>query len=95
MIPKATLIVGILGLLLGGLVLIITLFVYATGAGHISGEEAAPGFIGGCACSFFSLIIAVVGIILVMKAKKQATLGTDTTSSAPPPPPAPPAPPTV
>jgi membrane-bound ClpP family serine protease len=72
MAGKIVLVLGILGLLLGGATLIITIILLA-GAGHVSGEEAMPGFIGGCFCSFVSLVIAVVGLVLVMKGRKPPT----------------------
>jgi hypothetical protein len=67
---KITLVLGIVGLLLSGLFLIIFGVIVATGGGRISGEEAAIPFgIGGCCC-FLSLVVAVVGLIVVLKARK-------------------------
>lgn len=87
MIPKITLIVGILGLLLGGLILVATLVIQATSNGRVAPDEAIWGYLGGCGCTFFSLIIAVVGLILVMKAQKQISSSSTTNPSPPPPPP--------
>jgi hypothetical protein len=75
MISKLVLIVGILGILLGGAVLLICVILVATQGGRVSFDEALPGMIGGCACSFVSLILAVVGLVLVLKNRKKSASG--------------------
>ena len=44
--------------------------VAATSHGRISGEEAMPGYLGSCCCTFLSLLVVVAGIALFMKGKK-------------------------
>jgi hypothetical protein len=76
--PKILLAVGIVGIIMGGIALVITA-ILAAGNGHVSPAEAAPGFLGGGCCCSLSLVLAIVGLVLVLKARKQ-----------PPTPPAPP-----
>ena len=81
MAGKILLVLGILGLLLGGAVAVIALLMLVTGGGRTSTEEAMMGIIPGCGCSFVSLVLAVVGLVLVMKARKKVasmTAGTVT-----------------
>lgn len=40
--------------------------------GAISGDEAAPGFLGSCCCFFVSMAIAVGGGVAMASAKKKA-----------------------
>lgn len=49
----------------------------ATSNGRISGDEAAPGYLGSCCCTFISLLITVGGIGVFIKGKKdrEANLG--------------------
>lgn len=64
----------------GGLLTLITAAVGLFGAFHvildprgkISGDEALPAMIGGGCCSFMSLAIAVVGIVLVVRSRSAA-----------------------
>jgi hypothetical protein len=74
---KITLILGIVGLLLSGLFLIIFGVIVATSNGRISGDEAVPGFIGGGCCCFLSLVVAVVGLIFVLKSRKAPSAPAD------------------
>jgi hypothetical protein len=89
MIRMGTLIVGLVGLVLGGLVLLGSFILSATSGGKISFEEALPGMIGGCACSGISLLIAAVGLVLVLQARKAAGAAVADASgptTSPPPP---------
>jgi hypothetical protein len=70
MLRMGTLIVGLIGLVLGGLVLLVSFVLSATSGGKISTEEALPGIIGGCACSGFGFLLAAVGLVLVLQARK-------------------------
>lgn len=72
MFGKIALALGILGILLGGLVLIVSVILPIATDGKTSWEEAMFGIIPGAIVLFFSLIIAVVGLILVMKNRKKA-----------------------
>ena len=70
MIGKIVLILGILGVLLGGLVLIISLILPIATDGRTSWEEAMIGIIPGAVVLFFSFIVAVIGLIVVIKGRK-------------------------
>ncbi len=72
MFGKIALILGILGILLGGLVLIVSLLLPVLTDGRTDWDEAIFGIIPGAVVLFFSLIIAVVGLILVLKNRKKA-----------------------
>lgn len=72
MFGKIALVLGILGILLGGLVLIVSLLLPVITDGRTSWEEALLGIIPGAVVLFFSFIIAVVGLILVLKNRKKA-----------------------
>lgn len=84
------LIVGLLGLLLGVGTLIVMIFL-VSGGGHVSMEEAIPGFIGGCFCSFVSLVLAVIGLLMVLQNRK-STASSSLPPNSPPTPPMPPMP---
>jgi hypothetical protein len=70
---KAMLIVGILGAALGALISVFFLILPAFS--HTSGNEAMPGILGGCCCSLVFLVMAIVGLVLVLKARKAAEAG--------------------
>ncbi len=65
----AVLVIGILGVLLGLLVTIISVILPSL-TRNVSVNEAIPGIIGGVVVLFFSLIIAIVGLVLVIKGRK-------------------------
>ena len=66
----AVLVLGILGILLGLVVTIISLALPALTSNKVNFGEALPGIIIGVLILFISLIIAVVGLVLVLKKKK-------------------------
>ncbi len=72
MFGKIALVLGVLGVLLGGLVLIVSLLLPVLTDGRTSWEEALLGIIPGAVMLFFSFIIAVVGLVLVLKNRKKA-----------------------
>ena len=73
MIGKIVLVLGILGILLGGLVLGISLLLPVVTDGRTSWEEAMLGIIPGAVVLFFSFVVALIGLIVVlMKRKKVA-----------------------
>lgn len=72
MFGKIALVLGILGVLLGGLVLIVSLLLPVITDGRTSWEEALLGIIPGAIVLFFSFILAVIGLILVLKNRKKA-----------------------
>lgn len=67
---KLPLILGILGMLLGGAILVVSLLLPPLTNGRTSWEEAMLGIIPGALILIASLVVAVVGVvILVMKRK--------------------------
>ena len=72
MIGKIILILGILGILLGGAVLIISLLLPVITDGRTSWDEAVLGIIPGAVVLSFSFIIAIVGLIVVLMKRKKA-----------------------
>ena len=66
----AVLVLGILGILLGLIVTIISLALPSLTSNKVNFGEALPGIIIGVLILFISLIIAVVGLVLVLKKKK-------------------------
>ena len=71
---KVALILGILGMLLGGGVFLVSMLLPVLTDGRTSWEEALLGIIPGAVVSSFSFILAVVGVILIMmKRRKRAT----------------------
>ena len=65
----AVLVLGILGILLGLAVTIIFLALPSI-TRNVSSSEAIPGIIIGILVLFISFIIAVIGLVLVLKKKK-------------------------
>ena len=84
---KIVLGVGILGCLLGGVITIITLVLHVSSDGNIADDEAIWGYLGGGCCCSLSLVLAVVGLVFVLKSRKKPDGG----AGLPPAPPAPPA----
>ena len=76
MIGKIVMIVGILGVLLGGAVLLISLLLPVLTDGRTSWDEALLGIIPGAFVLAISFIIFVGGLIIVMvqRKKKQSRL---------------------
>ncbi len=69
MIGKVFLILGILGILLGGAITLIS-FLLPTMTRNINMREAMPGLIVGIAVLIISFVPALVGVILIMMRKK-------------------------
>ena len=67
----AVLVIGILGILLGLIVTGISLALPELTSNKVNFNEALPGIIIGVVVLFFSFIIAVIGLVLVLKKKKQ------------------------
>ena len=76
MIGKIIMIIGILGVLLGGTVLLISLLLPVVTEGRTSWDEAILGIIPGAIVLAGSFIIFAGGLILVLvqRKKKQARL---------------------
>ncbi|NCQ36276.1 hypothetical protein GW813_14615 [bacterium] len=51
----------------GGLIFAV---IAATSHGRISGDEALPGYLTSCCCSFSSLLVVVVGVAVFIMGKK-------------------------
>lgn len=76
MIGKIIMIVGILGVLLGGAVLLVSLLLPVLTDGRTSWEEALLGIIPGAFVLAISFIVFVGGLLIVLvqrKKKKQVT----------------------
>ena len=72
MFGKIVLILGILGILLGGAVLLISLLLPVLTDGRTSWDEAVLGIIPGAVVLFLSFIVFLVGLIVtLMKRKKK------------------------
>jgi hypothetical protein len=78
MIGKIILIIGILGVLLGGAVLLISLLLPVLTDGRTSWDEAILGIIPGAIVLAGSFVVFAAGlvIVLVQRKKRQARLST-------------------
>jgi len=74
MIGKIIMIIGILGVLLGGAVLLISLLLPVLTEGRTSWDEALVGIIPGAFVLAGSFIIFVGGLILVLVQRKKKRL---------------------
>ena len=69
----ALLIVGILGIVVGLAVTLISLVLHLSSPRHISFDEAFPAMAGGCCCSSVALVIALGGLVwLLLDREKKA-----------------------
>ena len=71
MFPKIILAIGILGILLGLAVAVVSLALVPLTNGRTSIEEAMMGFIPGVVVFVLSFLIAVIGLIFVIKTRKK------------------------
>lgn len=69
---KLPLILGILGMLLGGAILVVSLLLPALTNGRTSWEEALLGIIPGALILIASLVVAVVGVVILVMKRKSA-----------------------
>jgi len=69
---KIPLIIGILGVLLGGAILIISLLLPPLTNGRTSWEEALLGIIPGALILVLSFVVLVVGVVLLLMKRKSA-----------------------
>ncbi|HEX8852123.1 MAG TPA: hypothetical protein VF754_01475 [Pyrinomonadaceae bacterium] len=65
-------IIGILGVLLGGAILIISLLLPPLTNGRTSWEEALLGIIPGALILVLSFVVLVVGVVLLLMKRKSA-----------------------
>jgi len=70
-IGKIILVLGILGTLLGGAVLLISLLLPVITDGHTSWDEAMFGIIPGAIVFAGSLMLAIIGLIIVLVKRKK------------------------
>ena len=68
---KVVLILGILGILLGGATLVISLLLPVITDGRTSWDEAMLGIIPGALILSFSFLLAVAGVIVLLVRKKK------------------------
>ena len=71
MIGKIILVLGILGTLLGGAVLLISLLLPVITDGRTSWDEAMFGIIPGAIVFAGSLMLAIIGLIIVLVKRKK------------------------
>jgi uncharacterized membrane protein len=72
-VAKIALILGIIGIVLGGGVFLVSVLLPPLTNGRTSWEEAMLGIIPGALILMFSFVVAMVGVILlIMKRKKAA-----------------------
>jgi hypothetical protein len=71
-ISLVALILGILGMLLGGGVLLISVLLPLLTDGRTSWDEAMLGIIPGALVLFVSFIVAVVGVVLMILKRRNA-----------------------
>jgi ABC-type antimicrobial peptide transport system permease subunit len=69
---KVALILGILGILLGGAIFVISLLLPVITDGRTSWDEAMIGIIPGALILSFSFIIAIAGVIVILIRRKKA-----------------------
>ena len=67
---KLPLIVGILGVLLGGAVLVISLLLPPLTNGRTSWEEAMLGIIPGALLLLASFVVLIIGVVLLLMKRK-------------------------
>ena len=75
MVGKIVLILGIVGILLGGGVLAVSLLLPSLTNGRTSWEEAMLGIIPGALVLVVSFLLALAGIIVIVVGKKSGKTG--------------------
>ena len=70
---KVALILGVIGILLGGGVLLVSVLLPPLTNGRTSWEEALFGIIPGALVLMGSFVVAIVGLILLLSKRKKAT----------------------
>ncbi|HZJ44287.1 MAG TPA: hypothetical protein VFD63_11000 [Pyrinomonadaceae bacterium] len=69
---KVALILGILGILLGGAIFVISLLLPVITDGRTSWDEAMIGIIPGALILSFSFLLAIAGVIVILIRRKKA-----------------------
>ncbi|HYH85177.1 MAG TPA: hypothetical protein VEX60_06815 [Pyrinomonadaceae bacterium] len=75
MIGKILLILGVLGVLLGGAVLLVSLLLPPLTNGRTSWEEAMLGIIPGAIVLIISFLIAAAGVVVIIMGRKNRQAG--------------------
>jgi uncharacterized membrane protein len=71
-LAKIALIVGIIGIVLGGGVFLVSVLLPPLTNGRTSWEEAMLGIIPGALILMLSFVVAIVGVVLLVMKKKKA-----------------------
>jgi hypothetical protein len=71
-LPVVALVLGIIGILLGGITLLVSILLPPLTHGRTSWEEAMFGIIPGALCLLPSVLLALVGLVAVIFRKKKA-----------------------
>lgn len=71
-LPIVALVLGILGVVLGGITLLVSLLLPPLTHGRTSWEEAMFGIIPGAVCLLPSVLLALVGLVAMFMRKKKA-----------------------
>ena len=69
---KVALILGILGILLGGAIFVISLLLPVITDGRTNWDEAMIGIIPGALILSFSFLLAIAGVIVILIRRKKA-----------------------
>jgi uncharacterized membrane protein len=72
-VSKVALILGVIGIVLGGGVLLVSVLLPLLTDGRTSWEEAMFGIIPGALVLMGSFVVAVVGLILMLSKRRKAT----------------------
>lgn len=75
MLGKVALALGLIGIVIGGGVLLVSLLLPLLTDGRTSWEEAMLGIIPGALVLFCSFIVAVVGLVLILMRRKSPRPG--------------------
>ncbi len=71
---KVALILGIIGILLGGAVFLISILLPVLTDGRTSWEEALLGIIPGAVILMGSFVLTIIGVIVILVRKKRARI---------------------
>jgi hypothetical protein len=72
-VAKIALIVGVIGIVLGGGVFLVSVLLPPLTNGRTSWEEAMLGIIPGALILMVSFVVAIVGVVLLIMKRKKAT----------------------
>lgn len=75
MLGKIALILGVIGMLVGGAVVLVSILLPSMTDGRTSWDEAMLGIIPGVVVLIGSFVIAVVGLIMILMKRKKPQSG--------------------